>query len=246
MLFSSIANYYNLVEDRLLAMSAEYSYFKIDMSSISIQEAYDNWSAKYDLDTNLTRDLDRIVTIKTLASLQFKSIVEIGCGTGKNTDFLSQIGLEVRGIDFSPAMIDEAKKKTNLDNVTFSIGDITKKWMCSDRYADLITCNLVLEHIQDLDFVFSEVSRVLTDNGVLFICELHPFKQYLGAKANFEVNNKIVEIRSFVHHISEFLNTAKNSGFIIHDFQEWWHEEDRDKPPRLTSFIFKKQEYSDP
>ena len=207
----------------------------------SIKEAYDRWSVKYDSDKNLTRDLDRIVTQKTLADLNCNLIAEIGCGTGKNTSFLSQIGSKVRAIDFSQAMLDKAKKKLNSNNVTFSVGDITEKWIFSDRSVDLVTCNLVLEHVQDLSFIFSEANRVLADGGVFFISELHPFKQYLGTKANFETGKKVVEISSFVHHISDFFNAAKNNGFVIKDFQEWWHEADKDKPPRLVSFTFKKQ-----
>jgi malonyl-CoA O-methyltransferase len=208
----------------------------------NLREAYDNWSAKYDSDVNLTRDLDRIITKKTLINLNCKSIVEIGCGTGKNTLFLSQIGSQVQAIDFSEAMINKAKEKLNSDNITFLVSDITEKWICGDRSVDLITCNLVLEHIKEISFIFSEAYRVLINGGIFFISELHPFKQYLGAKANFKINEEIIEISSFVHHISEFFNIARDNGFTIENFQEWWHEADVNKPPRLISFFFRKQE----
>jgi ubiquinone/menaquinone biosynthesis C-methylase UbiE len=208
----------------------------------NLREAYDNWSAKYDSDVNLTRDLDRIITKKTLINLNCKSIVEIGCGTGKNTLFLSQIGSQVQAIDFSEAMINKAKEKLNSDNITFLVSDITEKWICGDRSVDLITCNLVLEHIKEISFIFSEAYRVLINGGIFFISELHPFKQYLGAKANFKINEEIIEISSFVHHISEFFNIARDNGFTIENFQECWHEADVNKPPRLISFFFRKQE----
>ena len=53
----------------------------------NVREAYDNWSTKYDSDRNLTRDLDSLITKQTFVNPQFNSIVEIGCGTGKNTLF---------------------------------------------------------------------------------------------------------------------------------------------------------------
>ncbi|MEH1985744.1 MULTISPECIES: hypothetical protein [unclassified Nostoc] len=43
---------------------------------MSIQAAYDNWSATYDADENLTRDLDRIVTRETLIGLRCKGLPE--------------------------------------------------------------------------------------------------------------------------------------------------------------------------
>ena len=52
---------------------------------MGIQNAYTNWSATYDEDPNRTRDLDQQVTYATLSGQHFAAIVEIGCGTGKNT-----------------------------------------------------------------------------------------------------------------------------------------------------------------
>ncbi|MEH2371122.1 class I SAM-dependent methyltransferase [Nostoc sp.] len=207
---------------------------------MSIQAAYDNWSATYDADENLTRDLDRIVTRETLMGLKCKSVVEVGCGTGKNTLLLSQIALKVYAIDFSAQMIEKAKEKVRSANVVFITEDITKQWTCHNESADLVTCNLVLEHIEDLSLIFSEASRVLVKRGYFFICELHPFKQYQGTKANFQRQQDNFEIPAFVHHLSDFFNAAKVHGFLLEDFKEWWHEKDQNKPPRLVSILFRK------
>jgi len=101
-------------------------------------------------------------------------------------------------------------------------------------------CNLVLEHIGDLSFIFSEAFRALVAGGDFFICELHPFRQYQGIKANFKRDQGTIEIPAFVHHISEFIRAAHSSGLTIESFNEWWHEDDQDKLPRLVSFLFKK------
>ncbi|MEH1815512.1 MAG: class I SAM-dependent methyltransferase [Nostoc sp.] len=207
---------------------------------MSIQAAYDNWSATYDADENLTRDLDRIATRETLMGLKCKSVVEVGCGTGKNTLLLSQIALKVCAIDFSAQMIEKAKEKVRSANVVFITEDITKQWTCHNESADLVTCNLVLEHIEDLSLIFSEASRVLVKGGYFFICELHPFKQYQGTKANFQRQQESIEIPAFVHHLSDFFNAAKVHGFMLEDFKEWWHEKDQNKPPRLVSILFRK------
>ncbi len=207
---------------------------------MSVQAAYDNWSTTYDADQNLTRDLDQIVTKEILMRKRCKSVFEIGCGTGKNTLLLSQIAQTVYAVDFSTAMIEKAKEKVNSVNVTFITADITKQWICSNESIDLITCNLVLEHIKDLSKIFSEASRVLVPGGYFFICELHPFRQYRGTKANFQRNQEVIEIPAFIHHLSDFFQAAKNYGFRLEDFNEWWHEQDQNKPPRLVSFLFKK------
>ncbi len=207
---------------------------------MNIQTAYDNWSATYDADANLTRDLDQAVTRETLMGIRYKSLIEIGCGTGKNTLMLSQIAEKVYAIDFSAQMLEKAKEKVNSANVIFMIGNITEKWTCSNESADLVTCNLVLEHIEDLSFIFSEAFRTLVKGGYFFISELHPFRQYQGTQANFQQDKEVITIPAFVHNISDFLNAAKNHGFILENFVECWHKQDQNKPPRLASFLFKK------
>jgi ubiquinone/menaquinone biosynthesis C-methylase UbiE len=207
---------------------------------MNIQTAYDNWSATYDADANLTRDLDQAVSREILMGMRCKSVIEIGCGTGKNTLMLSQIAEKVYAIDFSAQMLEKAKEKVSSDNVIFIISNITGKWACSNESVNLVTCNLVLEHIEDLSFVFSEAFRTLVKGGYLFISELHPFRQYQGTQANFQQDKEVITIPAFIHHISDFLNGAKNHGFMLTDFKECWHQQDQNKPPRLASFLFRK------
>jgi len=207
---------------------------------MNIQKAYNEWSDSYDADSNLTRDLDQQVTKETLGDLHFNSILEIGCGTGKNTAFLAQIGDSVHALDFSQGMIEKAKAKVGAQNVRFSMTDITKSWPGNDMEFDLVVCNLVLEHIADLVFIFSEVTRVLQNKGSFFVNELHPFKQYEGSKARFYREAETIEVDAFVHHISEFMDAATANGLKLSKLNEYWHETDQNKPPRLISFLFTK------
>ena len=207
---------------------------------MSIQNAYNQWSGIYDTNNNPTRDLDAQIIRDVLGDLKFNSILELGFGTGKNTPFLAQIGKDVHALDFSEGMIQKAREKVKAENVRFEMADITKRWPCKDMLYDLITCNLVLEHIEDLSHIFSETARVLQSNGKFFINELHPFKQYQGTKARYERDHTIIEVDTFIHHISDFTNAATMQGLVLIKFNEYWHTEDEGKPPRLVSFLFGK------
>jgi len=210
------------------------------MATSPIETGYTQWAATYDTDRNLTRDLDEQVTRATLGGRHYRSIVELGCGTGKNTRLLAEIGDRVHALDFSAGMLAQARAKGFGPTVAFSEADLTQPWPCADGSADLITCNLVLEHIADLASIFREAARTLVPEGRLFICELHPFKQYLGSKAAFEQDQARIELPAFVHHISEFLDAAARAGFTLASLKEWWHADDREAPPRLVSFMFAK------
>lgn len=205
------------------------------------QDAYTSWSVTYDTDRNLTRDLDQLVTRNILADLHCKSILEIGCGTGKNTALLADIGERVWAFDLSAGMLRQARQKLRSDNVTFAIADLTRPWPCKVQSADLIVCNLVLEHIRDLAFIFREARRTLLGGGRFFVCELHPVRQYQGIQANFKREQETFAIQAFVHHLSDFLEAADANGLALIKLREWWHAEDHDQPPRLVSFMFEKR-----
>lgn len=207
---------------------------------MNIQDAYTRWSETYDSDRNLTRDLDHRATQDALANLRFKNIMELGCGTGKNTAFFTQLGRRILALDFSPGMLRQAQAKIRSDRVFFVVADLTKPWPCKEETFELIVCNLVLEHIEDLDAVFAEVSRALKSGGQFFLSELHPFRQYKGTKANFRTENEAIEIHAFVHHLSDFTESARANGLSMRMMREWWHEEDENKLPRLVSFLFEK------
>ena len=208
---------------------------------MDIQSAYNAWSETYDSDENLTRDLDHQVTRRVLGSQRFESILEIGCGTGKNTGFFAQIADHVRAVDFSSGMIEKAREKIQAKNVDFSILDITTPWNLGHQAFDLIVCNLVLEHVPDLDFIFSEAAQTLRLNGKFFINELHPFRQYDGKKARFYHDAREIKIEAFVHHLSDFFRAGANHGFTLSDLKEYWHERDQNALPRILSLLFARR-----
>jgi ubiquinone/menaquinone biosynthesis C-methylase UbiE len=205
---------------------------------MEIQSAYNEWSETYDSDENLTRDLDQHLTQSHLGSHHFNSILEIGCGTGKNTVFLTQIGTSVHAVDFSQGMIEKAKKKVRKQNVSFSMMDITNHWDFDNGSFDLIVCNLVLEHIKALEHVFAEAMRTLQTKGTFFINELHPFRQYDGKKARFYRKDEKIEVDAFIHHVSDFLGVAASTGFSLIELNEYWHDSDTNKVPRILSLTF--------
>ena len=207
---------------------------------MSIRQAYDVWAATYNVDRNLTRDLDAQITRDLLGTRHYPAALELGCGTGKNTPLLTAIADRVLSLDFSASMIAQASAQHYETPVLFAMADLTQSWPCADHDVQLVTSNLVLEHIADLAHIFAQAQRVLAPGGHFYISELHPFKQYQGKKAIFQGDSGQVEIDAFVHHISDFVNAAANHGFTLKHLGEWWHEEDTQKPPRLVSFLFEK------
>jgi hypothetical protein len=82
---------------------------------------------------------------------------------------------------------------------------------------------------------------VLIDDGRFLISELHPFRQYQGTQARFQRADDTTQIPAFVHHLTDFIESAGASRLSLGGMKEWWHEEDEGKPPRLVSFMFEKR-----
>ena len=205
----------------------------------SIKESYKSWSKIYDINENKTRDLDLTISKKVLSKLSFQTVLEIGCGTGKNTSWLCEKATNVTAIDFSPEMLKIAKNKVRNTNVDFVEADITKSWNFTEQKVDLITINLVLEHVKDLHPVFEKTYANLKPGGFLFISELHPFKQFLGSQAKFD--NKLV--KSYLHQISDYFKIAAKNNYTCIELIESFDDEPKkneENIPRLISFLFVK------
>jgi ubiquinone/menaquinone biosynthesis C-methylase UbiE len=207
---------------------------------MSVHEAYNAWAGSYDDDRNLTRDLDRQATSALLGEQRYRAMLELGCGTGKNTALFARLAGAVQALDFSEGMLRQARAKLQHEHVRFEQADLTRPWPCPDASVDLVSANLVLEHIEDLGFIFGEAARCLAPGGQLFVSELHPFKQYLGSKARYQQGETTAEIPAFVHHLSDFLGAAEAHGLSLRSLREWWHAEDTALPPRLLTLLFEK------
>jgi len=206
---------------------------------MNVQQAYDVWADNYDTVTNKTRDLEAIALRSCVSFSAPLDVLEIGCGTGKNTEWLLTKAKHLVAADFSVEMLAKAKDKITTSNVEFKQFDLRGRWEFSENQFDLITCSLALEHIENIDFVFGQANRVLRTGGCFYIGELHPFKQYQGSKARFETESGIFELECFVHHVSDFFAAAKTNDFELVELKDWFDDDDKKTIPRLLTMIYK-------
>ena len=203
-----------------------------------IIDGYDAWAYQYDNNINPTRDLDKIATIKSLSKLKFFNVLELGCGSGKNTEWLITKADRLVGLDFSKNMLNLARNKIKTDKVSFINTDLNDDWPVDDNSFDLATINLTLEHIKILDHIFNSLFMKLTHGGKCFVCEIHPKKQLTGSKAQFEENGIEIVLDVFQHSEQDYIQSAEKEGFKLLT-KENWYDNGKDIP-RLISFLFEK------
>lgn len=95
--------------------------------------------------------------------------LEFGCGTGYFTQITADSGANIIAVDLSQELLNEARLKLNLDNVTFEIADAHKLRYKSKTF-DVIYGSSVLHHL-DLLIALKESLRVLKPGGHFVFAE---------------------------------------------------------------------------
>ena len=209
--------------------------------SSDVARAYDRWATQDDADHNATRDLDAAVVRAAPLHLARHDVLELGCGTGKNTVWLAAQARQLHALDFSEGMLAEARRRVTSPNVRFVQHDVRSGWPLADASVDVVIGNLVLEHVEWLAPIFAEAARVLRPGGELFLCELHPYRQLRGGQAHFTDagTGETVHVRAHVHSTSEYVNAGIQAGLRLRTLGEWLEPEAAaGSAPRLLSMLF--------
>ena len=86
------------------------------------------------------------------------SVLDIGCGGGRLSRLASKYAGHVVGIDYDPRNIAMAKAENTQPHVEFRLGDVTT--MLPGEQFDLALLVAVLEHIEDVDGLLTQIHRV--------------------------------------------------------------------------------------
>ena len=96
-------------------------------------------------------------------------VLDVGCGNGSLLSAIRhKYGVEAYGIDISPNMIEECRKKYNGIRFEVSTGE---EIGFADKTFDAVTICCVLHHLHDPQNFFSEAHRVLKHGGILIVGE---------------------------------------------------------------------------
>lgn len=97
-----------------------------------------------------------------------KRVLDLGCGEGYGTYYLSQFALEAVGVDRDPAIISYAKNKYKKGNLNYLVSGAEQLNLLPKSF-DLICSFQVIEHIEDVKSYLENIKTLLADGGI-FIC----------------------------------------------------------------------------
>ena len=96
------------------------------------------------------------------------AVADLGCGPGRVTDHLHRQGLDVFGIDLSPAMVRVAQER--YPHLRFAVGSLTRLDLPDASLAGALAWYSVIHTPPaDLPAVFAELHRVLAPDALLLL-----------------------------------------------------------------------------
>jgi ubiquinone/menaquinone biosynthesis C-methylase UbiE len=153
----------------------------MDEESASIGDHYDELADRWNEFIDVPwRNQVLWPTIRSLLpEVAGKDVLDVGCGDGTYSTWLADRGAEVVGIDVSQEMVRTARE-TYGDHAEFRQADITNSLsFAEDQDFDLVLCQHVFSHLEDLNDPLAEFARVLKPGGVVVVSTHHPFHDFL-------------------------------------------------------------------
>lgn len=151
----------------------------------------------------------RIRQALSLLNPPYKSVLELGYGSGILLPTLASIGDEVAGLDLDadPLVVQESLNKIGVETgkIFLSGGDIADMNMYQPSSFDLVVAISIFEHIKDLSAPLSEVRRVLKPQGHLLV----------GMPRVDSMMSKLFSMIGFsgieAHHITDYQQFLKSA-----------------------------------
>ena len=212
---------------------------------LSTLEAYDKWASVYDSDGNVLQAIDDEEVVRLLPQVlsllptdlnRPPKILDLGCGTGRNTLKLLGIpGAVIYGLDLSPKMLQIAEDRCTTAwntlppdqraaSLTFRTHDVldknhtvTESLPAGPIAADVVISTLVVEHVPLADF-FAEVDGLLAaaPSGVLLVTNMHAD---MGSRSQAGFNDPATgeKIRpvSYNHSVEDLVEAARAAGYEL-------------------------------
>ena len=217
-------------------------YEAMDAVYVSPVSGFDELAPTYDqrLAGNPILTLESTAVLAALPSVVDKTVVDLGCGTGRYALQLVRSGAaKVTGIDFSREMLAIAERKARrgeLDIVTeWQQADIQKAIPQEAYSIGVAVCALTLSFLPEISGVFAEVARILASRGTFVVSDYHPHG-LSQARAESSLQNGSKEkapylrftsasgedcrIPQYAHRISDWFSAAQSVGLVLESLTE--------------------------
>ncbi len=160
-------------------------------------------------------------------------VLDIACGNGNFSQRMAEQGAKVVAFDYSPKMIELAKKrrKAVLDRVSFHVCDAAEYEALMALQQDVpftkAVCNMGIMDMEEIEPLFRAVHAMLAEQGVFVFAMHHPCFTYENKEYFAEYAYKGIAIegqpqmQNYYHRsLQDVLQLAFRAGFVMDGFYE--------------------------
>ena len=138
------------------------------------------------------------------------SVLEIGCGAGRLTGYLTEFAASVDAFDISPAMVAYCREK--YPSASVEVGDMTDLSPYETNSFNVVVAGFnVLDYVSDevRRSVLREIQRVLADRGLLIMSSHNrahaalrhtPVSYALSARRPFTLARRLIELPGWLRN----------------------------------------------
>ena len=135
-------------------------------------EAADDWLTQ---DQSVRTGMLDSWMLNSLGDVVGKSVLDIGCGEGRFSRVLAELGAGVTGLDLTEPLIETARSLA-VGNETYVIGDAENLIDIQDDSFDLAVSYIVMVDLLDYRSSIDAAFRVLRPGGRFIVCNVHPMR----------------------------------------------------------------------
>lgn len=123
----------------------------------------------YKIQKKRFKDVIEIVK-KELDIKEFKTILDVGCGTGALCSVLNDMGLKVTGVDPAEKMLNIAREKPENKTVSFAQANILERLPFEDKLFDASIASYVAHGMghEERKLMYTEMSRVTKSKVIIY------------------------------------------------------------------------------
>jgi len=168
------------------------------------------------------------------------SVLDVGCGGGLISEFLTKMGAIVVGIDAGEKAINIAREHAQKSNLDIDYRNCTIEELCeTDEKFDAIIAFEIVEHVNNLSFFIESMSKMLKPGGKILISTINrTYRSFILGIVGAEYIMKMVPLGT--HNWDKFVKPSQ----IV----DIWAK-DNLSPIDITGIIYKplsgKFEFSD-
>lgn len=162
------------------------------------------------------------------------SVLDLTCGTGSQVFYLTKRGYKVTGSDFSPALLEIARKRASKENVKVKFIDGDMRTLKVAKFDAAITMFNAVGHLTKIDF--ETAMRNIRGNlkpGGIYVFDIYNLSAMTDGAVNDLAMDSTKTANSTTIHNVQYSTLDRKSGLLT-SYDEYTIQKIAQKPEQLS------------